>query len=75
MVWLPGGGFQESNAARVNVHGNRLATREVVVVSANYRAGVFGFLAHRRSTRRDTVGELRSAGPTRRAPLDTRQQE
>ena len=46
MVWIPGGGFQESNAARVNVHGDRLAAKDVVVVSFNYRAGVFGFLAH-----------------------------
>lgn len=46
MVWIPGGGFQESDSARPNIDGATLAGRGVVVVSFNYRAGVLGFLAH-----------------------------
>ncbi|XPP26810.1 MAG: carboxylesterase/lipase family protein [Leucobacter sp.] len=46
MVWIPGGGFQESNSARPNIDGSRLAGLGAVIVSFNYRAGVLGFLAH-----------------------------
>lgn len=46
MVWIPGGGFQESESARANIHGDLLAANGVVVVTFNYRVGVFGFLAH-----------------------------
>lgn len=46
MVWIPGGGFQESNSARPNIDGSRLAGLGTVIVSFNYRAGVLGFLAH-----------------------------
>jgi para-nitrobenzyl esterase len=44
MVWIPGGGFQQSEGARFP--GDVLATNDVVVVTLNYRAGVFGFVAH-----------------------------
>lgn len=46
LVWVPGGGFQESNPARPNVQGDLLAAQGAVVVSFTYRAGVLGFLAH-----------------------------
>lgn len=45
MVWIPGGGFQFGTSADPRYDGAQLAARGVVVVSINYRLGVFGFLA------------------------------
>jgi para-nitrobenzyl esterase len=50
MVWIYGGGFQQGSAANPTFDGTRLAERGVVVVSVNYRVGVFGFLAHNELT-------------------------
>jgi para-nitrobenzyl esterase len=46
MVWIHGGGFQAGSASEPRQDGARLARKGVVVVSLNYRLGVFGFLAH-----------------------------
>jgi para-nitrobenzyl esterase len=46
MFWIHGGGFQAGSASEPRQDGRRLAARGVVVVSANHRLGVFGFLAH-----------------------------
>jgi len=46
MVWLHDGGFEFGSSAQPGYDGSRLAARGVVVVSLNYRLGVFGFLAH-----------------------------
>ena len=46
MVWIYGGGFQAGSASEPRQDGSTLATKGVVVVSMNYRLGVFGFLAH-----------------------------
>ncbi|CCE01034.1 carboxylesterase family protein [Bradyrhizobium sp. STM 3809] len=46
MVWIYGGGFQQGSAANPVFDGAALAARGVVVVSVNYRVGIFGFLAH-----------------------------
>jgi para-nitrobenzyl esterase len=46
MVWIYGGGFQQGSAANPVFDGSRLAARGVVVVSINYRVGIFGFMAH-----------------------------
>ncbi len=45
MVWLHGGGFEFGASADPTYDGSLLAARGVVVVSLNYRLGVFGFLA------------------------------
>jgi para-nitrobenzyl esterase len=45
MMWIYGGGLKNGSAAVPLYAGNRLARRGVVVVTANYRLGVFGFLA------------------------------
>jgi para-nitrobenzyl esterase len=45
-VWVYGGGFSEGSTAVPAYDGEKLAERGVVVVTMNYRLGVFGFLAH-----------------------------
>jgi para-nitrobenzyl esterase len=46
MVWIYGGGYQAGSASEPRQDGTRLARKGVVVVSMNYRLGVFGFLSH-----------------------------
>jgi para-nitrobenzyl esterase len=46
MVWIYGGGFQAGSASEPRQDGEKLAGKGVVVVSMNYRLGVFGFFAH-----------------------------
>ena len=46
MVWVHGGGFVGGSGADARCDGARLAGEGVVVVSFNYRSGLFGFLAH-----------------------------
>ena len=46
MVWIYGGGLENGSALTPLYAGDRLATKRVVVVTFNYRLGVFGFLAH-----------------------------
>jgi para-nitrobenzyl esterase len=46
MVWIHGGGFQFGSSANPATDGSPLAAKGVVVVSFNYRLGIFGFLAH-----------------------------
>lgn len=54
MVWIHGGGFIIGQGAYTAQDWPRLARREdVVVVSMNYRLGIFGFLAHQALTAED----------------------
>jgi para-nitrobenzyl esterase len=46
MVWIHGGGFMVGSASDDLYDGVDLARRGVVVVTANYRLGPFGFFAH-----------------------------
>jgi len=46
MVWIYGGGFAAGASSEPRQDGEVLAKKGVVVVSFNYRLGVFGFLAH-----------------------------
>ncbi|HEY6328661.1 MAG TPA: carboxylesterase family protein, partial [Blastocatellia bacterium] len=46
MVWVYGGGFQAGATSEPRQDGEKLATKGVIVVSLNYRLGVFGFMAH-----------------------------
>ncbi|MGX4804944.1 carboxylesterase/lipase family protein [Bradyrhizobium guangdongense] len=46
MAWIHGGGFQFGSSANPATDGRLLAAQGVVVVSFNYRLGIFGFLAH-----------------------------
>ena len=46
MVWIHGGGFEIGSSAQSAYDGEALAAQGVVIVSINYRLGLFGFLAH-----------------------------
>ena len=46
MVWIYGGGFAAGSSSEQRQDGSHLAKKGVVVVSFNYRLGVFGFLSH-----------------------------
>jgi len=54
LVWFFGGGLQCGNPAEMEFDGERLARRDIVVVTVNYRVNVFGFL---------TCGEICEAQP------------
>jgi para-nitrobenzyl esterase len=45
MVWLHGGANMGGTAS-FGYHGTALARHDVIVVTVNYRLGIFGFLAH-----------------------------
>ena len=45
-VWYYGGGFVAGSSSEPRYDGENLAKKGVIVVNANYRLGVFGFLAH-----------------------------
>jgi para-nitrobenzyl esterase len=51
MVWIHGGGFQAGGGAEPRHDGVAFARRGVVLVTFNYRLGVFGFLSHPELTR------------------------
>ncbi len=51
MVWIHGGGFANGSGTSATFEGEHYAARGVVLVTLNYRLGVFGFLAHPELTR------------------------
>lgn len=51
MVWIYGGGVDNGSGAVPLYAGDELAKHGVIVVTFNYRLGVFGFLAHPELTR------------------------
>lgn len=46
MVWIYGGGFRAGGTSEARQDGGNLAKQGVVVVSMNYRLGIFGFFTH-----------------------------
>ena len=46
MVWIHGGAWTRGSGSLATYDGRTLAKKGVVVVTVNYRLGVFGFLAH-----------------------------
>jgi para-nitrobenzyl esterase len=46
MVWIFGGGFMAGDTSEPRQDGTHLAAKGVVVVSMNYRLGIFGFFSH-----------------------------
>ena len=46
MLWIPGGGNFAGAASQSGYNGESLSHRGVVIVTTNYRLGLFGFFAH-----------------------------
>ena len=46
MVWIHGGGYTAGSASEPRHDGQFLAHRNVVIVTLNYRLGIFGFFTH-----------------------------
>src|SRR5262245_41987590 len=46
MVWIYGGGFTGGSGSEQRYDGDRLSAKGPVVVTFNYRLGVFGFFTH-----------------------------
>ncbi len=46
MVWIHGGGFAAGSASEPRQDGGNLSKKGVLVVSMNYRLGIFGFFSH-----------------------------
>lgn len=46
IVWFYGGGFLAGGNSETRYDGENLARKGVIIVSPNYRLGVFGFLSH-----------------------------
>lgn len=45
-LWIHGGGYREGWGSEPEFDGQEWANKDVVLVSINYRLGIFGFLAH-----------------------------
>jgi len=56
MVWIHGGGFQAGGGAEPRHDGVALARKGIVLVTFNYRLGVFGFLSNPELTRESGRG-------------------
>jgi para-nitrobenzyl esterase len=46
MIWIYGGGFLAGSTSEGRQDGQFLAHRNVIIVSMNYRMGIFGFFVH-----------------------------
>jgi para-nitrobenzyl esterase len=46
IVWIHGGGYYGGTAAQAGFDGGNLARHGAVVVTLNYRLGIFGFFSH-----------------------------
>ena len=62
MVWFPGGGWTNGSASMPLYWGDALARRGVIVVTAAYRLGPLGFLAHPELTRESPHGSSGNYG-------------
>jgi para-nitrobenzyl esterase len=62
MVWIHGGGYQAGASHEPRHDGMRLARNGVVLVTLNYRLGVFGFFAHPALSQEDPRGSSGNYG-------------
>jgi para-nitrobenzyl esterase len=59
MVWIYGGGYNIGSGSQPEYDGEALARKGAVIVTINYRLGVFGFFSHPELTRES---DRRAAG-------------
>ena len=56
MIWFFGGGFRSGYTYEMEFDGERIARRDVILVTVNYRLNAFGFLAHPELSAEDPGG-------------------
>ena len=56
LVWLYGGAFQQGGTTVPVYNGASLANKGLIVVSVNYRLGIYGFMAHPGLSAENTAG-------------------
>ncbi len=56
MVWIHGGGLTRGSGSVGTYDGSALASRGVVLVTINYRLGVFGYMAHPEASAESSFG-------------------
>jgi len=56
MVWIHGGGFIAGASSEPRQDGGNLSKKGAIVVSMNYRMGIFGFFAHPELTKESEHG-------------------
>lgn len=62
MVWFHGGGYTSGSGSASIYNANGLPAKGAVVVTVNYRLGVFGFLAHPDLRAEDAAGAVGNYG-------------
>jgi len=62
MVWIYGGGFQAGATSEPRQDGGNLSKKGVLVVSMNYRLGIFGFFSHSELTNESGHGSSGNYG-------------
>ena len=62
MVWIHGGGFVAGSSSEPRQDAGNLSKKGVLIVSMNYRMGVFGFLAHPELTKESGRGSSGNYG-------------
>jgi para-nitrobenzyl esterase len=62
MVWIHGGGFVAGGGSEPRHDGEAFARKGVVLVTINYRLGIFGFFAHPELTRESGRGASGNLG-------------
>jgi para-nitrobenzyl esterase len=62
MVWIHGGGYQAGASHEPRHDGVRLARNGVILVTINYRLGVFGFFAHPALSKEEQSGSSGNYG-------------
>lgn len=59
LFWIHGGAYTNGAGSLAWYHGGRLASRQTIVVTINYRLGIFGFLGKKNLGVHDMVSALR----------------
>ena len=70
MVWIYGGGFQAGATSEPRQDAGNLSKKGVLVVSMNYRLGIFGFFSHPELTKESGHDSAGNYGPVSYTHLD-----
>ena len=68
-LWIHGGGYREGWGSEPEFDGQEWGAKDVVLVSINYRLGVFGFLTHPELSAKSPNGVSGNSGATIKAAV------